>query len=246
MMRRRGGTSSARSRPLAFGRARHPNIVAHGFSRGGAEALLRGGAENRTPGRGARGGAALLSIHDPKRKILGVGIRPYAGPELSSPPRLRGRRREWPTVTHRSAPARENCGATKPPLQTAARRGIRPRRPTTDGPGSGSSFLQRTTILLLLALPRALEAPDRRTLRGGGLPDRADQRGAHPQARADAVLEGDPRRHVPTVEQRLDPLRRLARDARGAEVARHDEEVPVFLLRVLLEEVGQTIHVIRW
>jgi hypothetical protein len=65
----------------------------------------------------------------------------------------------------------------------------------------------------------------------------------HPERRAQRDVEGSapPRRVIAPMAR--NPLGRVARDARGAEVARHDEEVPVFQLRVLLEEVGQTVHV---
>src|SRR5688500_2836677 len=93
-----------------------------------------------------------------------------------------------------------------------------------------------TLILLLLALASPVVSPVRRTLFGSGLDDRSDEVRAHPIARADAIVEHDPSRHDPPVERRLDPFRRLARDAGTEEHAGHHVEVSEFALRVLREE----------
>ena len=65
--------------------------IAPRFHAEGAEgAEIRGGAENRSPGCGARRAANLLSIHD---------IKVFDGPgkrSLRRAPRLRGPRREKP------------------------------------------------------------------------------------------------------------------------------------------------------
>ena len=136
-----------------------PSLRAPWVSRGGAEEVLQG-AEDRSPGRVARTGAAILSIHCPN-ELCGSAVMPpcaTAAP-LSAPRRSLRVLRASPL---HSRPTRDPCATD------FARRCAEGRGALLSG---SSSSCRRTTPLH----PR---------LRGKGL------RGRHPAGRRAAVLIG--------------------------------------------------------